>query len=124
VSKKPKKPKKSKRPKGQKSQKGQKGQKPHLHYFISWLNSSTLVSRRLELDLTDDVDPRGGRSLEPDSKIFVLGLPLGGRDVEAGRLEDDGVVDVSDESVGEVGELLTTIPSLRRSKVIIVSFFM
>ncbi len=69
------------------------------------------MSRRLELDLADDVDPRGCRSLEPDSEIFVLGLPLGGRDVEAGRLEDDGVVDVADESVGKVGELFTTVPS-------------
>jgi hypothetical protein len=73
------------------------------------------VSRRLELDLADDVDTRGGRSLEPDPKIFVLGLPLGGRDVEAGRLEDDGVVDIADESVGEIGELLATVPSLTRS---------
>jgi hypothetical protein len=73
------------------------------------------VSRRLELDLADDVDPRGGRPLEPDPEIFVLRLPLGGRDVEAGRLEDDGIVDVSDESVGEVGELLATVPSLTRS---------
>ncbi len=69
------------------------------------------MSRRLELDLADDVDPRGGRSLEPDPEIFVLGLPLGGRDVEARRLEDDWVVDVADESVGEVGELFATIPS-------------
>jgi hypothetical protein len=69
------------------------------------------VSRRLELDLADDVDPRGCRPLEPDSEIFVLGLPLGGRDVEAGRLEDDGVVDVSDESVGEIGQLFATVPS-------------
>ena len=72
------------------------------------------MSRRLELDLADDVDPRGGRGLEPDSEIFVLGLPLGGRNVEAGRLEDDWVVDVADQSVGEVGELLATIPSLKK----------
>ncbi len=92
----------------------QKIQKPYLHYFISRLNSSTLVSRRLELDLADDVDPRGGRPLEPDPEIFVLGLPLCGRDVEAGRLEDDGVVDVADQSVREVGELLATVPSFKK----------
>jgi len=61
------------------------------------------MRRRLELDLADDVNAGRRRDVENDAEIFVVGLPLGRRDVQAGGLQDDRVIDVTNEGVGKVG---------------------
>ena len=57
------------------------------------------MCRRLKLDLADDVDARRGRVLKRNPEIFIFRLSLDGRDVETRRLQDDRVVDVSDQRV-------------------------
>ena len=71
------------------------------------------MRRRLELDLADDVNAGRRRDVENDAEVFVVGLPFGRRDVEAGRLQDDRVVDVADEGVGQVGQLLAAVPLMK-----------
>ena len=70
----------------------------------------------MKLDLTDDVNARRSRNIKNNTKVFIVGFPLGCRDVKASRLQNDWVIDVADEGVREVGQLLATVPTKKRSK--------
>ena len=50
------------------------------------------------------------------NRSHLVGLSLGGGDVEVGGLQDEGVLDVADEGVGEVGQPLAQVPKAEISE--------
>ena len=90
----------------------------YLYNFISWLDSSTLMSRRLKLDLTYHVHSRRGWIVKEKAEIFVLCPPFCRGDVEAGRLQDDRIVDVTNQGVRQISQLVAA-PSGKKIKLVL-----
>lgn len=87
----------------------------NLNDFVSGLNTATLMSRWLEDNLCDGVDAGGRAVVEDDAEVVFLRPAFSRGNVEAGRLEDNGIVDVANESVGQICQFLATTPLKREN---------
>ena len=91
----------------------------NLYDFISGLNTAALVSRRLKDNLCDGVNAGRRTVVEDDTEVVLLCPPLGRGNVEAGRLEDNRIIDIANESVGQICQLFATPPLRKKERKIL-----
>ena len=82
----------------------------NLNDFISGLNTAALMSGRLKDNLCDGVNAGRRAVVEDDAEVVLLRPPLGRCNVEAGWLEDDRIIDIANESVGQICQFFATSP--------------